>query len=49
MTNKVDIFNRAGKMAGFGNAKNSVPFAVSKMLSERGVFCRNCQNDGKDM
>lgn len=40
MTNKVSIFNSGIKMARFGNAKNAVPFAVGKMLSERGIDCR---------
>ena len=39
MTNKVNIFNSGAKMARFGNARNAVPFAVGKMLSERGIDC----------
>ncbi|MBQ3039812.1 MAG: hypothetical protein IJD41_04620, partial [Alphaproteobacteria bacterium] len=43
MTNKVNIFNNGAKVARFGNAKNAVPFAVGKMLSERGIDCTKHQ------
>ena len=39
MTNKVNIFNSGTRVARFGSAKNAVPFAVGKMLSERGIDC----------
>lgn len=43
MTNKVSIFNSGTRVTRFGNAKNSVPFAVGKMLSDRGIDCTKHQ------
>ncbi len=43
MTSKVNVFNSGAKMARFGTAKSAVPFAVGKMLSERGIDCTKHQ------
>ncbi len=43
MTNKVNIFNTSAKNVRFGTAKNAVPFAVGKMLSDRGIDCTKHQ------
>lgn len=44
MTDTVSFLKNGARVAHFGKAKNAVPFAVGKMLSERGIDCTRHQN-----